>query len=73
VCSNKLTRRNESFLLATIGTGQHRRFDSPSYDKQLRDQVIERLKAEFAQGMMGNLDVATKADGSLTDNWGGLR
>ncbi|QRV23824.1 hypothetical protein [Marinomonas foliarum] len=40
---------------------------NPSYDQQLSDQVIERLKAEFAQGMMGNMDVATRADGSLTD------
>ncbi|SBS28868.1 hypothetical protein MSP8886_01342 [Marinomonas spartinae] len=40
---------------------------NPSYDQQISDQVIERLKAEFAQGMMGNMDVATRADGSLTD------
>ncbi|SHF56428.1 phage tail tape measure protein, TP901 family, core region [Marinomonas polaris DSM 16579] len=43
---------------------------NPSYDQQLSDQVIERLKAEFAQGMMGNMDVATRADGSLTDKRG---
>jgi phage tail tape-measure protein len=40
---------------------------NPAYDQQVSDQVIERLKAEFAQGMMGNMDVATRADGSLTD------
>ena len=40
---------------------------NPNYDQQLSDQVIERLKAEFTQGMMGNMDVATRADGSLTD------
>ncbi|WP_421854467.1 phage tail tape measure protein [Marinomonas sp.] len=40
---------------------------NPSYDQQVSDQVIERLKAEFAQGMIGNMDVATRADGSLTD------
>ncbi|MCW4629667.1 hypothetical protein [Marinomonas rhodophyticola] len=43
---------------------------NPSYDQQVSDQVIERLKAEFAQGMMGNMDVATRADGSLTDKRG---
>ncbi|WP_137169607.1 hypothetical protein [Marinomonas sp. FW-1] len=43
---------------------------NPSYDQQLSDQVIERLKAEFTQGMMGNMDVATRADGSLTDKRG---
>jgi TP901 family phage tail tape measure protein len=40
---------------------------NPAYDQQVSDQVIERLKAEFTQGMMGNMDVATRADGSLTD------
>ena len=40
---------------------------NPAYDQQVSDQVIERLKTEFAQGMMGNMDVATRADGSLTD------
>ncbi|MEL0623808.1 phage tail tape measure protein [Marinomonas arenicola] len=40
---------------------------NPTYDQQVSDQVIERLKAEFTQGMMGNMDVATRADGSLTD------
>jgi len=40
---------------------------NPAYDQQVSDQVIERLKAEFAQGMVGNMDVATRADGSLTD------
>jgi uncharacterized protein (DUF697 family) len=40
---------------------------NPAYDQQVSDQVIERLKAEFIQGMMGNMDVATRADGSLTD------
>jgi TP901 family phage tail tape measure protein len=43
---------------------------NPVYDQQVSDQVIERLKAEFAQGMMGNMDVATRADGSLTDKRG---
>ncbi|WP_212655964.1 hypothetical protein [Marinomonas sp. CT5] len=37
---------------------------NPSYNQQISDHVIERLKAEFAQG---NTDVATRADGSLTD------
>ena len=40
---------------------------NPAYDQQVSDQVIERLKAEFTQGMMGDMDVATRADGSLTD------
>tara|TARA_R110001632_G_scaffold214612_3_gene341369 strand:- start:5423 stop:7291 length:1869 start_codon:yes stop_codon:yes gene_type:complete len=40
---------------------------NPAYDQQVSDKVIERLKAEFAQGMMGNMDVATRADGSLGD------
>jgi TP901 family phage tail tape measure protein len=40
---------------------------NPTYDQQVSDQVIERLRAEFTQGMMGNMDVATRADGSLTD------
>jgi|TARA_R110001599_G_scaffold68135_1_gene192025 hypothetical protein len=53
LCSSQLSRRNESFLLKTIGIGQRRLFVFPSYDQQLSDQVIERLKAEFAQGMMG--------------------
>jgi phage tail tape-measure protein len=43
---------------------------NPAYDQQVSDQVIERLKAEFTQGMMGNMDVATRADGSLTDKRG---
>ncbi|WP_115896626.1 hypothetical protein [Marinomonas pollencensis] len=43
---------------------------NPAYDQQVSDQVIEHLKAEFAQGIMGNMDVATRADGSLTDKWG---
>ncbi|WCN13173.1 phage tail tape measure protein [Marinomonas mediterranea] len=38
-----------------------------AYDQDMADQVIERLKAEFAQGMMGNMDMATRADGSLGD------
>ncbi|WP_152531151.1 hypothetical protein [Marinomonas profundimaris] len=43
---------------------------NPAYDQQVSDQILERLKAEFAQGMMGNMDVATRADGSLTDKRG---
>ena len=43
---------------------------NPTYDQQVSDQVIERLKAEFAQVMMGNMDVAKRADGSLTDKRG---
>jgi phage tail tape-measure protein len=43
---------------------------NPTYDQQMSDQILERLKAEFAQGMMGNMDVATRADGSLTDKRG---
>ncbi|PYF84559.1 hypothetical protein DFP75_101597 [Marinomonas alcarazii] len=31
-----------------------------SYDQQMCDQILERLKAEFLQGMMGNMDVATE-------------
>ena len=41
-----------------------------SYDQKLSVQVIERLKAEFTQGMMGNMDVSTRADGSLTGKRG---
>ncbi|RBO82643.1 phage tail tape measure protein [Marinomonas aquiplantarum] len=41
-----------------------------SYDQQLSDQVIERLKAEFGYSAMGNMDVATRADGSLGDKRG---
>ncbi|WP_394179606.1 phage tail tape measure protein [Marinomonas posidonica] len=63
--SQQLQNNNKSITFAPVlnltPTG------NPSYDQQLSDQVIERLKAEFAQGMMGNIDVATRADGSLTD------
>ncbi|MBJ7536628.1 hypothetical protein [Marinomonas transparens] len=41
---------------------------NPAYDQDVSNQVIERLKAEFAQGIMPNMDVATRADASLSDN-----
>ena len=63
--SQQLQNHNKSMTFAPVlhltPTG------NPSYDQQISDQVIERLKAEFAQGMIGNMDVATRADGSLTD------
>ncbi|GAA0220941.1 phage tail tape measure protein [Marinomonas primoryensis] len=66
--SQQLQNNNKSITFAPVihltPTG------NPSYDQQVSDQVIERLKAEFTQGMMGNMDVATMADGRLTDTRG---
>ncbi|WP_137169404.1 phage tail tape measure protein [Marinomonas sp. FW-1] len=63
--SQQLQNNNKSITFAP--TIQLTPTGNPSYDQQISDQILERLKAEFAQGMMGNMDVATRADGSLTD------
>ncbi|WP_063334057.1 phage tail tape measure protein [Marinomonas sp. TW1] len=66
--SQQLQNNNKSMTFAPVlhltPTG------NPAYDQQVSDQVIARLKAEFAHGMMGNMDVVTRADGSLTDKRG---
>lgn len=40
---------------------------NPAYDRDVSDQLIERMKAELSPVMLGNTDVATRADSSLSD------
>lgn len=41
---------------------------NPSYDQELSDQIIQRLKAELTPTLMGGSAVAMSADASLSDN-----
>jgi len=41
---------------------------NPSYDQELSDQIIQRLKAELTPTLMGGSAVAMSTDASLSDN-----
>ena len=41
---------------------------NPSYDQELSDQIIQRLKAELTPTLMRGSAVAISADTSLSDN-----
>ncbi|HGS4936983.1 TPA: phage tail tape measure protein [Vibrio parahaemolyticus] len=40
---------------------------NPAYDQDVSNQLLERMKAELSPMLLGNTDVAARADGSLSD------
>ena len=40
---------------------------NPAYDRDVSNELMERMKAELSPMLLGNTDVAARADGSLSD------